>query len=83
MHTIHEPPGRVLFDDCSRCTYQSLNLHELDESSLQALSSLAGEVVRGEVSPLDLSGNDVVAVNQLRLQARIVFRSGIDYETAR
>ena len=84
--TAHAPHGvteAVLYDDCARCEYQSRNLWELDTTSLRNLAHLARYLNTGGIRRTDLTNNELVAIEQLRLMARTVYKSEITEEVAK
>lgn len=85
--TAHAPHGvteAVLYDDCARCEYQALNLWELDTTSLRNLANLARYLKDGDsIRRSDLTNNEVRAIEQLRLMARVVFASEITRRVAK
>ena len=82
-HSLHEGTAVALFDGCERCDYIAKNLAHLDDFSLELLASGATGLYTKEISRSEFSGNDLQAINTLRLMARIVFASGISEEVAR
>jgi len=58
-------------------------LAALDDSNLRRLAELAAELNQTRSDINDASWADMSAVDNLRLAARIVFRSGIEEHTAR
>ena len=81
-HSYHEGDS-ILYDNCASCDQNARDLVRLDEPSLQGLAIFAKALRSGALSRSDLTGNEVVAVEHLRLMARIVFKSDISYEDAR
>ena len=91
-HAVHEKPRRIFGDDCEECVERAKTLPGLgylDEFNIKRLAVLAAEVEAdpyGEDTPqlsFGASYADMKAVDNLRLAARIVFRSGINPEVAR
>ena len=90
-HGPHELPRRILGDDCDECVERSQRIEglaALDDHNLRKLSELAAEVVAdpyGEDTPqtsFGASRADMKAVDNLRLAARLTYRSGITEHTA-
>ena len=88
-HAYHELPRIVLGDDCDECVERSRTLEglaSLDEINLRRLALFSAEL-KASSDPYDkpahASHGDMRAVDNLRLAARIVFKSGITEETAR
>ncbi len=91
-HEFHELPRRIFGDDCEECVERAstiAGLGALDSTNIRKLASLAVETKAGNYSgdlgdsPSGSSRADMKAVDNLRLAARIVFRSGITEEVAR
>ena len=91
-HGHHDLPRRIFGDDCEECVERAKTLPGLgylDDSNIRKLADLAAEVRAnpyGEDTPqlsFGASYADMKAVDNLRLAARIVFRSGITEEVCR
>jgi hypothetical protein len=90
-HEYHEKPRRILGDDCEECVGRAQTIERLrflDDGRLHKLADLAAEVRAdpyGEDTPqasFGASHADMKAVGNLRLAARIVYKSGITEEIA-
>ncbi len=85
-HGHHDLPRRVLGDDCQECVQRSMTIEglaALDDGNLRKLAELAAELQDGIVGkPGDISWADMKAVGNLRLAARLTYRSGITEHTA-
>ncbi len=91
-HAYHHEPRRIFGDDCEECVKRASTIRglaSLDPENIRKLADLAAEVKAdpyGEDTPqasFDASYTDMKAVDNLRLAARIVFKSGITEEVAR
>ncbi len=82
-HGVHDGVAVALYDGCSRCAYLSTDLTGLDGPNLRKLASLAEGMVGQHIASYDYSSNDAIAVQKLRLMARVVFESDITKEVAR
>lgn len=89
MHAPHQLPRRVLGDDCDECVKRSNSIEglaSLDDGNLRKLSELASEQhaygAGGMADRFGASNADMNAVENLRLAARIVYRSGISSDVA-
>ena len=89
-HGPHTTPRRVLGDDCHECRSRANDLYglsQLDDTNIAKIADLAAEkkAMTNLVRPQDIGASyaDMIAVNTLRLAARIVFTSGITEEVAR
>ena len=84
-HGHHDLPRRVLGDDCEECVQRSMTIEglaSLDDSNLRKLAEFAVELKDTSHDITDASWADMKAVGNLRLAARIVYRSGITEHTA-
>ena len=89
-HGPHTTPRRVLGDDCQECRSRANDLYglsQLDDRNIAKLANLAVDMaaMTNLVRPQDIGASyaDMIAVNTLRLAARIVFTSGITEKVAR
>ncbi len=86
-HGHHDKPRRIFGDDCEECVERAstiAGLAELDKSNIVKLGHLAAELSEIHyVAAAEVSYADEKAVENLRLAARIVFRSGITEEVAK
>ena len=89
MHAPHHDlPRRVLGDNCDECVERSLTIEglaSLDNSNLQKLAELAAEMdTTPHARPQELGASyaDAKAVENLRLAARLTYRSGISPDVA-
>ncbi len=86
-HGPHELPRRVLGDDCQECVQRSMTIEglaALDDGNLRKLAELAAElsIERIDRREAGVSHADEKAVENLRLAARLTYRSGITEEVA-
>lgn len=81
-HDPHEGRGIVLHDGCERCKQHAIDLYDLDDGNLRRLADLA-ETRHDPAVKASMSTLDFLAMNQLRLYARMTFKSGITEGAAR